>query len=87
MIFSLQFKEEVQLAVFCEKLFTTEWMPETKAAIELSGLNFDDVWENIIKGIEGGEWDNDLSLKENIKLKEQRIFMKNISIFLKNVEA
>ena len=72
MVFALQFEEEVQLAVFCEKVFTTEWMLETKASIQLTGLNFDDVWENIIKKIEGGEWNNDLSLKENIVLKEQK---------------
>ena len=71
LIFALQFEEEIQLAVFCEKLFTTEWMPETKAIIELSGLNFDDVWENIIKKIEGGEWNNDLTLEENIEIKEK----------------
>lgn len=72
LIFALQFEEEIQLAVFCEKLFTTEWMPETKATIELSGLNFDDVWENIIKKIEGGEWNNDLTLEENIEIKEKQ---------------
>ena len=72
MVFALQFEEEVQLAVFCEKVFTTEWMPETKASIQLTGLNFDDVWENIVKKIEGGEWNNDLSLEENIVLKEQK---------------
>ena len=57
--------------MFCEKLFTTEWMPETKASIELSGLNFDVVWENIIKKIEGDEWNNDLTLEENIEIKEK----------------
>ena len=72
LIFALQFEEEIQLAVFCEKLFSTKWMPETKATIELSGLNFDDVWENIIKKIEGGEWDNDLSLEENIEIKDKK---------------
>lgn len=46
-------------------------MPETKASIELSGLNFDVVWENIIKKIEGGEWNNDLTLEENIEIKEK----------------
>ena len=46
-------------------------MSETKASIELSGLNFDDVWENIIKKIEGGEWNNDLTLEENIEIKEK----------------
>lgn len=72
LVFSLQFEEEIQLAVFCEKLFTTEWMPKTKASIELSGLNFDDVWENIIKKIEGGEWNNDLTLEENIEIKDKK---------------
>lgn len=72
LIFALQFEEEIQLAVFWEKLFSTKWMPETKATIELSGLNFDDVWENIIKKIEGGEWNNDLTLEENIEIKDKK---------------
>lgn len=72
LIFALQYEEDVQLAVFCEKVFTTEWMPETKAVLPLTGLNFDEVWENIIKKIEGGEWDNNLSLEENIDLKERK---------------
>lgn len=72
LIFALQFEEEVQLAVFCEKVFATEWMSETKANIQLIGLNFDEVWGNIIKKIEGGEWNNELSLEENIDLKEQK---------------
>ncbi len=72
LVFALQFEEEIQLAVFCEKLFTTEWMLETKALIELSGFNFDEVWENIIKKIEGGEWNNDLTLEENIEIKEKQ---------------
>lgn len=72
LVFALQFEEEIQLAVFCEKLFSTKWMPETKSTIELSGLNFDDVWENIIKKIEGGEWNNDLTLEENIEIKDKK---------------
>ena len=72
LIFALQFEEEIQLAVFCEKLFNTEWMPETKASIEITGLNFDEVWENIIKKIEGGEWNRELSLEENIEIKEKQ---------------
>ena len=72
LVFALQFEEEIQLAVFCEKLFTTDWLSETNAAIPLTGLNFDEVWENIIKKIEGGEWDNSLTLEENIELKEKK---------------
>lgn len=72
MVFALQYEEEIQLAVFCEKVFTTEWMPETKASVQLIGLNFDEVWDNIIKKIVGGQWNNNLSVKENIVLKEQK---------------
>jgi hypothetical protein len=72
LVFALQYEEEIQLAVFCEKIFVTEWMHETKAKLELKGFNFDEVWENIIKQIEGGEWDSNLSLSENIELKEKK---------------
>lgn len=72
LVFALQYEEEIQLAIFCEKIFTTDWIHETKATISLIGLNFDEVWENIIKKIEGGEWDSDLSLKENIEQKERK---------------
>ena len=72
LVFALQYEEEIQLAVFCEKIFVTEWMHETKAKLELKGFNFDEVWENIIKQIEGGEWDSNLSLSENIELKERK---------------
>ncbi len=72
LVFALQFEEEIQLAVFCEKLFTTDWISENSATIPLTGLNFDEVWENIIKKIEGGEWDNSLTLRENIDIKEKK---------------
>lgn len=70
LVFALQFEEEIQLAVFCERMFTTAWIPEAQVQLELQGLTFDEVWENIIKKIEGREWDSNLSLSENIELKE-----------------
>lgn len=72
LIFALQFEEEIQLAVYCEKVFSTQWMPEKKAKLALSGLTFDEVWENFIKFIEGGEWDSNLTLQENIAEKERK---------------
>ena len=72
LVFALQFEEEIRLAVYCEKVFTTEWLPEIKANIDITGLNFDEVWENIIKKIEGGEWDSSLTLEDNIDLKEKK---------------
>jgi len=72
LVFALQFEEEIQLAVFCERMFTTAWIPEAQVQLELQGLTFDEVWENIIKKIEGGEWNSELSLEENIEIKEKQ---------------
>lgn len=72
LVFALQFEEEIQLAVFYEKLFVSEWKNRQDAVLALNGLDFDKVWENVIKSIEGGEWKNGISLKENIALKEKK---------------
>lgn len=72
LVFALQFEEEIQLAVFYEKLFVSEWKNRQDAVLSLNGLDFDKVWENVIKSIEGGEWKNGISLKENIALKEKK---------------
>ncbi|MBR5581419.1 MAG: DUF4391 domain-containing protein [Treponema sp.] len=72
LVFALQFENEIQLAVFCERIFTTAWIPEIQVQLEVLGLTFDEVWENIIKKIEGGEWDSNRSLSENIELKEKK---------------
>ena len=72
LVFVLQFEEEIRLAVFCEKLFVSEWMAEDKAGIHIDGLSLDEVWDNIIKQIAGGEWNKDLSIEENIAIKEKR---------------
>ena len=40
LVFALQFEEEIQLAVFCEKLFTTGWIAGSHASIPLTGLTY-----------------------------------------------
>ena len=72
LVFVLQYEEEVQLAVYFEDYFSSPWMPEKKAKLDLSGFNFDDVWENFIKTIAGGTWNSDLTLKENIEVKQKK---------------
>ena len=37
LVFALQFEEEIQLAVFCERMFTTAWIPEAQVQLELQG--------------------------------------------------
>lgn len=50
----------------------TDWKPTESCIIELRGLNLDKVWENIIRSLELGVWNEKLTLDENIALHEQQ---------------
>jgi hypothetical protein len=71
-LFVLECGNESKLAIYHSKLMQTDWMPIEEQRIELQGLNLDKVWENIIKSVECGEWNEELSLDENIALHEQQ---------------
>ena len=50
----------------------TGWKPTEEQSVELQGLNLDKVWENIIRSLELGVWNKELSLDENIELHERK---------------
>lgn len=50
----------------------TDWKPIEEQRIELQGLNLDKVWENLIRSLECGVWNEELSLDENIALHEKQ---------------
>lgn len=71
MLFILQYEDKSKLAIYHTKLMQTDWQNNDNLSIQLKGLNLDTVWENIIKSVEGGVWNEELSLDENIALKEK----------------
>lgn len=71
-LFILEYGNESKLAIYHTKIMQTDWKPTEEQRIELQGLNLDKVWENIIKSLECGEWNEELSLDENIALHEQQ---------------
>lgn len=71
-LFVLEFEGKSKLAIFHTKLMQTEWKPTESCSVELRGLNLDKVWENIIKSLELGVWNDELSLDENLALHEQQ---------------
>ena len=71
-LFVLEFEGQSKLAIFHTKLMQTEWNPTESCSVELRGLNLDKVWENIIKSLELGVWNEELSLDENLALHEQQ---------------
>lgn len=50
-LFALTYESEVQLAVYCTRLVTSNWQPTEEVSIPLNGLNFDAVWDNIVASI------------------------------------
>lgn len=67
-LFVLEYENESRLAIYHIKVMQTEWKPTENQQIELQGLNLDTVWENIVKSLECGVWNEELSLDENIAL-------------------
>ena len=67
-LFVLEYENESRLAIYHIKVMQTEWKPTENQQIELHGLNLDTVWENIVKSLECGVWNEELSLDENIAL-------------------
>lgn len=51
MLFVLQWNEMIQLAVTYKQLITSAWYQVDEYKLQLSGLNLDTVWENIVKQI------------------------------------
>ena len=71
-LFVLEYGSESKLAIYHTKIMQTDWKPTEEQRIELQGLNLDKVWENIIKSLESGVWNEELSLDENIALHIQQ---------------
>ena len=71
-LFVLEFEGQSKLAVYRTKLMQTDWKPTESFTLELRGLTLDKVWENAIRSLELGVWNEELSLDENLALHERR---------------
>ena len=87
-LFVLEFEGQSKLAIYHTKLMQTDWKPTESCTIALRGLNLDKVWENIIRSLELGVWNEELSLDENLTLHtEQEKLKKQIEKLEKQARA
>lgn len=73
MLFMLEFEGKAKLAVYHTKLLQTDWKPTDLLSVQLKGLNFDTVWENIIVQIGDIEIAQGKTLDEQIQNDDKRI--------------
>ena len=71
MLLILECEQEAKLAVYHTKLIQTEWKNKESLTIDIKGLNFDKVWENIITEIGDIEIEQGSSLDEQISRNER----------------
>ena len=71
MLLILECEQEAKLAVYHTKLIQTEWKDKDSLTIDIKGLNFDKVWENIITEIGDIEIEQGSSLDEQISRNER----------------
>ncbi len=65
-VYLLRYGDEAMLAVYYVKLFTTDWKKVDDISLQLSGLNLDTVWENIIRQI-GNIKSNPVGLSAHVR--------------------
>lgn len=71
-LFVLEYDGAGKLAVYHTKLMQTEWKPLAEQRIDLQGLDFDKVWENIIVAVGGVQIETGHTLDEQIEADEKR---------------
>lgn len=71
LLFSLQYEDEMQLAIFQEKLFVSPWHNTVNLPVlSLNGLNLDRVWDNIVTTVGSFSIQGENTLKEQIQQNE-----------------
>jgi hypothetical protein len=71
-LFALHYEDEIQLAIYHTKLFTSSWENEDNTTVLLNGLNLDVVWENIVAKIGSVTIEQGNTLNEQIIVDGQR---------------
>ena len=83
----LQYEDMAQLAVFHSKLFASEWQPTVDLQIKLQGLNFAQVWQNIILQISKVQLEKGRTLDEQLVVETERAkLQRQIEILNKKIK-
>ena len=72
MLFVLECGDEAKLAIYHNKVMSTDWSAKENLSVSLRGLNLDAVWQNVIVQIGEIQIEQGKTLDEQIAIDEKR---------------
>ena len=71
-LYILNYKDQYKLAIFKEKLITSQWQKEEEIDLRLQGLNLSSIWDNLVIQVGDIEVEEGKTLEEQIEIDERR---------------
>ena len=68
----LEYEEKQQMAIWQTRLILKDWAEPESLRVELTGLDLDKVWENIVAGAAGLELQQGKTLNEQLAVQQKR---------------
>ena len=68
----MEYEEKQQLAIWQTRLILNDWVEPESLTVELTGLDLDKVWENIVAGAAGMELQQGKTLNEQLAVQQKR---------------
>lgn len=86
-LYILNYKDQYKLAIFKDKLITSQWKKEEEIDLRLQGLNLSSIWDNLIIQVGDIEVEEGKTLEEQIEIDERREKLEKLIIKTKKKMA
>ena len=71
-LYILNYKDQYKLAIFKDKLITSQWKKEEEIDLRLQGLNLSSIWDNLVIQVGDIEVGEGKTLEEQIEIDERK---------------
>lgn len=86
-LYILNYKDQYKLAIFKDKLITSQWKKEEEIDLRLQGLNLSSIWDNLVIQVGDIEVEEGKTLEEQIEIDERREKLEKLIIKTKKKMA
>jgi TATA-binding protein-associated factor Taf7 len=86
LVFALTYEDEVQLAVYYQKLYVSSWMKENEVKLSANGFSLDEIWENLIEQIALADQDAEKGKDKDLSLDERLFRQSKINELKKDIK-